>query len=92
MTPDTDTTSPLLLCLDAISPVLFVAFCAAALIAGWILQRHNKLTLQQTYRAMTARLKVEKPFSFHIVIAVWVAGSFGYFVYANQTICSLPAG
>ncbi len=92
MTPDTDTTNPLLSCLDEISPVLFIVIWVGALIAGWILQRHNNLDLKQTYRAMTGRLKVPRPTAFYVVTAVWVVGTFGYFAYAYQAVCTLSSG
>ena len=91
MTPDIDTSSPLFTCLDEISPILFIVFWVGALIAGWILQRHNNLSLKQTYLAMTGRLKVPKPPAFYVVTAVWVVGTFGYFAIAYQTVCKLPA-
>jgi len=90
MTPDIDTSNPLLTCLDEISPVLFILFWVGALIASWILQRHNKLTLKQTYMAMTWQLKVAKPVAFYSVTAIWVVGTFGYFAYAYQAICNIP--
>ena len=91
MTPDIDTSNLLFSCLDEMSPVLFVAFWVGALIAGWILQRHNKLSLKQTYMAMTWQLKVSKPAAFYVVVAIWVVGTFGYFAFAYQTVCKLPA-
>ena len=91
MATEANTPSRLFACVDQVSPVLFIVICIGALIAGAILQQHNKLTLKQPYLAMTARLKVERPTSFYVVVGITVIGTFGYFAYAYRAICGLAA-
>lgn len=82
-----DTASPVFACLDKVSPVLFVAVLLGVLIAGWILKRHNNLTVKETYLALTLRHSAEKPRAYNLAIAATVAGTVGYFVYAYHTVC-----
>jgi len=89
MASEAQAVSPLFACVDQVSPVLFSVICIGAVIAGTILKQHNNLSFKQTYLAMTARLKVERPTAFYIVVGITVVGTFGYFAHAYKAICSL---